>query len=129
MIYDDDDYVYGEGEEIEDEVYDEVVEENEDEILGFSSESKMTNDFDVQGFPVHEAVDFYHGKTKKIQRGKFTMFNSEDFLGGNKSLLDSKTSILGQDLLGLGSLLKNGKKGKKGKKNTGLIGNNNIFTL
>ena len=126
MIYDeDDDYLdeeYGEGEEIEDE----IIEANEEDVLGFTAESKMTNDFDVQGFPVHEAVDFYHGKTKKIKKGKFTMFGFDDFLGGNKSLLDSKTDIMGQDLLSLGSL---GKNGKKGKKNKGLIGQNNIFTL
>lgn len=126
MIHDeDDDYLdeeYGEGEEIEDE----VEETQEDGIIGFSSESNMTNDFDIQGFPVHEAVDFYHGKTKKVKKGKFTMFGFDDFLGGNKSLLDSKTDIMGQDLLSLGSLEK---KGKKGKKNKGLIGQNNIFKL
>ena len=129
MIYDeDDDYTdeeYGEREELEEE----EIQEGENDIfgtIGFSSESNMTNDFDIQGFPVHEAVDFYHNKTRRLKKGKFTMFNFDDFLGGNKSLLDSKTDIMGQDLLSLGSL---GKNGKKGKKNKGLIGQNNIFTL
>ena len=120
MIYDeDDDYLdeeYGEGEE-----------RDEDEVepsTMLNETSHRTDDFDMQGFPVHEAVDFYHGKTKKVNKGKFTMFGFDDFLGGNKSLLDSKTDIMGQDLLNLGSL---GKKASKKKK--GLIGENKIFKL
>jgi hypothetical protein len=124
MIYDDYDEEEKRLEDYDDE--DDETEEGENDIIGFSSESNMTNDFDIQGFPVHEAVDFYHGKTKRVTKGKFTMFGFDDFLGGNKSLLDSKTDIMGQDLLNLGSL---GKKGKKGKKNKGLIGQNSIFKL
>ena len=128
MIYDeDDDYFdedYGEGEEREEE----ELEEQEEVIPStmLNETSHRTDDFDMQGFPVHEAVDFYHGKAKTVKKGQFDMFNSVDFLGGNKSLLDAKTDIMGQDLLSLGSL---GKKGKKGKKNKGLIGQNNIFKL
>ena len=117
MIYDeDDDYL--------DEEYREAEEQEEEEpSIMLNETSNMTNDFDMQGFPVHEAVDFYHGKTKKIRKGKFNMFSAVDFFGDNKSLLNAKTDIMGQDLLGLGSL------GKKGNKSKGLIGQNNIFKL
>ena len=127
MIYDDEeeDYFesnYEEGEEIEKE-----SKEEEEDTPFFSNDKNITNDFDMQGFPVHEAVDFYHGKTRKIKKGKFTMFDSMDFLGDSKFLLDAKTDILGQDLLGLGDI--SIKKGKNKVKNTGLIGNNSIFKL
>ena len=136
MIYDDEDdyiensYKYEEGDDIEYEIEEESKEEGKEEkekIIFFSNDNNMTNDFDMQGFPVHEAVDFYHNKTKKIRKGTFKMFDSMDFLGDNKFLLDVKTDILGQDLLGLGDIAI--KKGKKKIKNTGLIGNNNIFKL
>ena len=66
MVYDDEeeDYFesnYEEGEEIEKES------KEEEDIPFFSNDKNITNDFDMQGFPVHEAVDFYHGKTRKIK--------------------------------------------------------------
>ena len=67
MVYDDEeeDYFesnYEEGEEIEKE-----SKEEEEDTPFFSNDKNITNDFDMQGFPVHEAVDFYHGKTRKIK--------------------------------------------------------------
>ena len=41
----------------------------------------------------------------------------------------NNTNMIGNDILGTGSLGKLLKKEKKGKKNKGLIGENNIFKL
>ena len=89
-------------------------------------ETAHSNDFDLQGFPVHEAVDFYHKKARKQPKQEFQLLNVDDMIGG-KGLRGK--SLMGNDILGTGSLGKLLKKGKKGKKNKGLIGENNIFKL
>ena len=87
-----------------------------------------TEDFDGDGFPVDEAVEFYHKKAKKLPKQKFSMLTSDDFVGHNNDLLSTKSDIMGENILGLGDLGKKKKK-DKGKKKGTLIGNTGIFKL
>ena len=80
-----------------------------------------TDDFDMEGFPVDEAVEFYHKKAKKLKAGKFEAFDIDTFTGDNKDLLSTNDS----GLLGIGDL---GKKKKKGKTKS-LVNETNIFKM
>ena len=116
-------------------IYDDEEEEDYFEEEHEEKESVHTNDFDMQGFPVHEAVDFYHKKTLKQPKQEFQLLDIQDMVG-SKGLRG--TNLMGNEILGTGSLgklmdkekkQKKGKKGKKKTKSTGLIGNNSIFRL
>jgi len=93
-----------------------------------------TEDFDGDGFPVDEAVEFYHKKAKKLPKQKFSMLSTDDFIGHNDDLLSTKSDIMGEGILGLGDFLQSTKKSisnkkKKGKKKGTLIGDTGIFKL
>ena len=110
-------------------IYDDDYDEEEKRLEDYDDEDDETthsNDFDLQGFPVHEAVAFFHKKSRKQPKQEFQLLNVTDMIGVPKL---NNTNMIGNDILGTGSLGKLLKKEKKGKKNKGLIGENNIFKL